>query len=106
MQLIFRLFLGGLLFGIVRKFLLPTFDIVQPMVDPRQVFLELLQGGRQFRFQSHEAMCVRVDLRPWMRIVGALEDAIQRVIVRVRNGIEFVIVAAGATDTQTQNPSA
>ncbi len=94
----------ALLVGVVREFLLPSLMSSMRLSIPESSVSNSFNFARVCRIESHEPVGVRVDLRPRMRIVGALEDAVERVIIGVGDGIEFVIVAARAADGQTQNP--
>ena len=49
-----------------------------------------------------EVLTARLMLRPGVRIDRAVENAVERVVVRRRDGIKFVIVAAGAADRQPE----
>src|SRR5262249_39222654 len=73
-------------------------DLLQVFPGRRQPPLLLRRTG-----ERHEVARLAVLLAAGERVAGAVEDAVQGVVVLLRDGVVLVVVAAGAADRQAED---
>ena len=89
----------------VLKFLILVELLPFQLLPGREGFVERFQnlGGLIFADAIDEIAAIGIVLFAGEGVGGAVEDAVERVIVGGRDGIELVIVAAGAADAQAEH---